>query len=818
MCEKSHNSSDFSCEDNLIAQARHSVLIAGHQCNLIINSISGCLSKGVKVLWFGSKDSCGTLSNKFLPFVNANLMQLYVYESEFQLIIIDGVFPSSKQKGQFFKLSKDVQSFNSQQYLVEHSQSENIMVEASAGTGKTRVMIDRVMYLLQVKGVDPSQIGMITFTGAAAIQMGARLQDELIKRLIVTHDTSYLLLLEKTSAMTISTIDSFILTLLKKIGVNEGFSNDASVSSFNYALSGIVDDCVDDQYFTGSIEQNMGLSLPNTTRTVRKFYRTLVSKGFTADDIRSLDWGPVQGDALLLQRVLKETLGSIGYNLSKIERRRDSVPLGDSTQTVVSSLEMTHPEYLDFKIKYLFIDEFQDTNNIQISIACMLSNYFDINLFVVGDQKQSIYRFRGADDSAFDTFKRYVDKYELSKPDVYELVNNYRTSSGIIKKLNPMFEKWAELRYLPHASPVVSSSGDCTGSFIAKVVRDNDKQQTLVNDVHRAEEDLRCRMSGRTRKSSDCVAILTRTNKELDQVADILLNSGIHANVKRDRPFFLSDAVRDFYDMICSYVFRFDQIAVMNYLNTPYSSFDDTVTAEDILSIYGNDNLAKELMTELITEHTSWSRYESEFRMRPVLSVIRDILRSEPILENYTSKLKRTSCSEKQLGIRVKQYQANLEKLLAMLYGMSDTVGNSIFDLYEYLRISISTNREELEVECENDSDATIQCMTVHGAKGLEFDTVILPFDRVMASPRDQTELILSENYDKIGWRYYSDGNSLKNDYYDLIKQYDTSMLVAEETRVLYVAMTRTVHNLIVYMSGVKGGYSWSKLIQEGLH
>ena len=120
-------------------------------------------------------------------------------------VIIDG-----NDRDRFVErvLQKECPLFNSAQYLVEHCRPEkHVIVQASAGTGKTTVMIDRIMYLLHTQpDLHLAEVFMITFTNDAAEQMSQRLQDALMTRYSLTGNQRYLRWLEEQSHMNVSTM------------------------------------------------------------------------------------------------------------------------------------------------------------------------------------------------------------------------------------------------------------------------------------------------------------------------------------------------------------------------------------------------------------------------------------------------------------------------------------------------------------------------------------------------------------------------------------------------------------------------------------
>ena len=139
----------------------------------------------------------------------------------------------------------------------------------------------------------------------------------------------------------------------------------------------------------------------------------------------------------------------------------------------------------------------------------------------------------------------------------------------------------------------------------------------------------------------------------------------------------------------------------------------------------------------------------------------------------------------------------------------------TIYDLYEYLTFMIATNREEMEPDLETVNDYTsVYIMTVHKSKGLEYDTVIMPVMNGSIEPRKQTSFLTDQG--KAAW-FYEKKRSIKmsSPYYDELWQEVREKGVREETRMLYVAMTRAVNKLVLLVDSYGTYESWSSLIRK---
>ena len=142
--------------------------------------------------------------------------------------------------------------------------------------------------------------------------------------------------------------------------------------------------------------------------------------------------------------------------------------------------------------------------------------------------------------------------------------------------------------------------------------------------------------------------------------------------------------------------------------------------------------------------------------------------------------------------------------------------GVSLNAISQYLKIAIATNREESEADIDiSTTSVPLHCMTVHKAKGLEFDTVILPFMDKPFFYKNQTEILVSNDQDKVAWNIHDrkTGTSMRNLLYEQVRKEEDDNATAEETRILYVAMTRTIRNFKCILNRTIDDHTWAGLI-----
>ncbi len=737
-------------------------------------------------------------------------------------VIVDGDIGENEA---VFQQLSSIRDFNAEQYLVEHSASANIVVEASAGTGKTTVMIDRIMYLLDTdETLEPSQIAMITFTNDAADQMNQRLQDLLMRRYEATGSMRYMELLEKQSQMSISTIHSFAFRLIRHYAQRMGYTRDVSIESFKHDLDQAIGNELDIIASEESkVDSQIGLPLHESRKLIHTYWDGLLQLGATNKELNNLHWGDTRDSTSeLLQGAIAHAIPGLIPDYQARKRERNAVSLSDMIRDLDEFLSKGQPVN-DMDLRYLFVDEFQDSDDSQIDVVAMLCAYFGVSLFVVGDVKQSIYRFRGADDSAFDTL--YSTLRESGTDDIqeYSLVDNYRTSPAVLEHLEHCFISWSKedlLKYGSRARPCRDINGLCKPVIVSKYdSRDDMLAECMAQALSRAQSGPNGDGKSRLHK----VAVLVRTNSQCDQVAVICNRKGIPVVVRQDRCFYTSDAVRDFYAAFASFAYR-DPVHLFNYMLTPYCSLETLPDIDEMIRKGGDEAKLSEFLHDLLAR-TTWPEYEGMLSVRPVMNVVKEMMESERVAERYMARLKSEhmasgwteSSAEEAARASARQYKLDLDKLLLTLQGFSQRRHVTISSLCRYLELMMSTNRDEM---CDSDAEVAencINCMTVHKAKGLEFDTVIIPFTDWLFRTKSDTDILLDRDSGKIGWKYkMKDGRCLQNVNYGSMRVHENEMVRREETRLLYVALTRTISNLVVFVGESYRKNTWGQLLTEG--
>ena len=293
------------------------------------------------------------------------------------------------------------------------------LVLAGAGSGKTRVLTNRILYLVQECGVHPSEILAITFTNKAANEMKRRLYD-------FHCDSQY---------MHVSTIHSFCATVLRMESSALGRGSNFSIydeGEKKSVLKAIVKGMFDD----GNASMVDGFA--DSISDIKNNAPDLLD-GDIVQHANSDEYFMQQLDRLsaVTECASNEELLKVIEEYSAKMRENNAMDFDDLLY-YVHKLFSNFPDILDKyreRFKYILIDEFQDTNKVQYQIFKMLGEKYR-NLFVVGDDDQSIYSWRGADSYN-------LKKFQNDFPDcnVYKLEQNYRSTKRILDVANEVISK-----------------------------------------------------------------------------------------------------------------------------------------------------------------------------------------------------------------------------------------------------------------------------------------------------------------------------------------------------------------------------------------
>ncbi len=450
---------------------------------------------------------------------------------------------------------------------------------------------------------------------------------------------------------------------------------------------------------------------------------------------------------------------------------------------------------LDYQIKHILIDEFQDTSNSQYQLLKKITTGWEPHdgrtLFLVGDPMQSIYRFREAEVGIFIRTRKYgVGQIKLEP---LTLSVNFRSTSTIVNWINekfphvlPPFDDIATgaVAYCPSLSNQENLDNTSGVSLNAFVDNDqNEQANAILTLIHK-------------RKKIDpkgTIAILVRSRTHLQSIIPTLKEAGLPYRAIDIDPLTKRSFIQDLMGLTRALLHRADRIAWLTILRAPWCG----LSLSDLLNLSGNDphiSLWEQLQSfeKLPLSDEGKIRLERFMSVMKIKTAERERHHLRAWVESTWLLLGGPACIEQASDL---QDAAAYFKLLSTL----DLNGN--FDLD-----SLDHYVDQLYAAPNNQADDTLQIMTIHNAKGLEFDTVILPHLERKSSQDDKqlllwmertradesTSLILApvhaigQDTDSI-YEYIKRENNIKTDY--------------ERSRLLYVAVTRAKKNLDLFFN-----------------
>lgn len=546
-----------------------------------------------------------------------------------------------------------------------------LLILAGAGTGKTRVLTHRIAHLIE-KGVNPYNILAITFTNKAADEMRERV-DNLVGF--------------GSDQIWVSTFHSSCARILRRYAELIGYQNNFSIY-----------DTDDSKSVIKEIIKRFNLD----TKMYKE--RTFMSKISSAknemiDSEEYMKGASGDYDEMVTAKVYKE------YEIALM--KNNAMDFDDLLLKTVE-LFRTQPEILEQyqdRFRYIHIDEYQDTNTVQFMFVSLLARKYK-NLCVVGDDDQSIYKFRGANITNILNFERYFPDAKVIK-----LEQNYRSTSNVLNAANAVIAN-------NHSRKSKSLWTDKDGGkrlVLSQNQSDHEEAEYVVGDIKK-----KILRDGRSYKD---FAILYRTNAQSRLFEEKLIAANIPYKLIGGINFYSRKEIKDVLAYLKTINNGMDDIATKRIINVPRRGIGQT--SIDRISEYALEN--------------DLTFFDAAVRAYDVPS----LQRAAGKIESFTSPILRLKSSLGYMRLteifdellEVTGYMAELEaEKTEESAGRIENIGElrSKIASYEESAENPTLNGFLQEVALVADIDSLengldyIVLMTLHGAKGLEFPVVYL--------------------------------------------------------------------------------------------
>ncbi|PIE77674.1 MAG: ATP-dependent DNA helicase PcrA [Candidatus Delongbacteria bacterium] len=585
-----------------------------------------------------------------------------------------------------------------------------LLVLAGAGSGKTRVIINRIARLISKEKISPSSILAVTFTNKAAKELKNRLYN------LIGIDAKF---------VHCGTFHSICLQILREFKESAGFNGNFSIYDTDDKVKlikvAIRDLGLDDKVYKPKIVGNIISKLKN---------RLIYPESYEpkSDNVRD-------------------------YHIKEIYRRyqelieaNDGCDFDDIISKTVLMLHNNEDISFEIQNRYQFIhvDEYQDTNFSQEIFIETISKTFN-NLFVVGDEDQSIYSWRGAEVS---NILNFCDKYRKSK--LIRLEKNYRSTKNILKGANDIIKHNSKrlgktlFTENEEGSPIVLKSYDY----------DTEEADDLIKTLNNLKE------SGYSFRDT---AVLYRVNSISRTIEDRLRKNSIPYRIFGGVKFYERKEIKDITAYLNLLLNQNDNLSFERVINFPprgigkesikkIKQFSYKNSSTYLRSVQDNDfteNLTPRAKKAVLSFSDLYNRCLEKMKSYNVYDLANFIFK-ESGMDTYYSKDDDESIERRQ----------NIEEFLSGIKEYMES--NEDSSLLGFLQsVALLTDLDKF-----NESEDSITLMTVHSSKGLEFKNIIIcgANDGIFPS-----------------FRSIQEGD------------------IEEERRLFYVAMTRAEENLFIY-------------------
>lgn len=568
---------------------------------------------------------------------------------------------------------------DSQKEAVLHTDGP-VMVLAGAGSGKTRTLVTRIMYLIEEKMVSPYKVLALTFSNKAAREMRERVA-------IATK--------VDIGALRVTTFHSFCANLLRSESSYLGLSK-----SFT-----IYDD--------------------SESKVIVK--SILARYGFSPKDLSPYE---------VLHYI--SNLKNIGHYLSKDDYDKESVDKDDDFYkfyidyetelskanavdfggliTGVIELFEKHPDVLDRylrRFEYVLIDEYQDTNRCQFKLMELLSKG-NRNVCVVGDEDQSIYSWRGADIRNILDFETVFPDYKLIK-----LEQNYRSSKTIIDA----------------ATCVITHNEMRKG----KDMWTNNSEGDLIKVVECANDKIEAEFIAQKIKdyaasgaSYDDIAVFYRMNSQSRVIEDYLRTSRIPYRVIGGVKFYDRKEIKDLVSYLRVIVNPRDSLSLSRVINAPTRGIGAVSLRKIEEQAINNSQSLWEVMFDIVNNPENYTHIKLSAKVRKGLATFVALIEDAQYANSngekpsviYEKILHESGYLEALVAKADYESKARVENLeefsSAFVQFESENEAATLTDFLETITLDTT------EKENEDDSSGQVCLMTIHGSKGLEFPYVFL--------------------------------------------------------------------------------------------
>ena len=570
-------------------------------------------------------------------------------------------------------IKKNFSHMNSMQQQAVFTTDGPLLILAGAGSGKTTVLVNRIAYILQSELCKPWQILAITFTNKAA----GELKERICKAVP-----------EGGADIWAATFHSTCARILRRYGDRIGYSSHFTVYG------------TDDQK---KLIKDIMKQLNIDDKTIP--VKSVISEISKAKDKMQTP-KEMREDAGYDNR--KTSISKIYEVYQSKLKTADAMDFDDMLCNTILLFEQC-PEILEYyqnQFKYIMVDEYQDTNKVQYKFVSMLAEKSG-NICVVGDDDQSIYKFRGA---TIENILSFENTFKGAK--IIRLEQNYRSTKTILSAANE----------------VISNNTMRKGKTLWTENEEGDKIEIRTNETERDEASFVAKtiLDGvaEGRKFSD-YAVLYRTNAQSNAIEQALSRSGVPHRIIGGHRFYDREEIRDMVAYLQVINNPHDDVRLSRIINVPKRSIGaKTVsTAAEIASGLG------ESIYTVIKDADSYPQLSrASAKLKEFVQLIDGFIEAEQSGEYSLAELYNLIIDHTNYTNYLKTEKENADVRIENIEELSSNIIKFEEDYAEEADLSSFLEEISLQTDIDNydpDADSCVM-MTLHSAKGLEFPVVFI--------------------------------------------------------------------------------------------
>ena len=542
----------------------------------------------------------------------------------------------------------------------------SILILAGAGSGKTRTITYRIAHMIENVGISPYSILAVTFTNKAAKEMRERVEE---------------LVGDVAKACTISTFHSFGMRLLRMYGKEVGYNSNFTIY-----------DTDDQKRIVKAILKGQNLSINGVKLTERDLV-SMISK--IKEQIKTLDE----------YSVMNKQIVEVYDKYNRVLLESNAMDFSDILLNTYKLLQK--PEILEKvqnKYKYIMIDEYQDTNNLQYKIIDLIARKSS-NLCVVGDENQSIYGFRGANILNILNFETNYNNAKIIK-----LEENYRSTTTILDAANELIKNnksskdkklWTQNGKGDLIKVLASDNARDEVSRIIEIIKENHQNGVPYRDM----------------------TILYRTNAQSRLFEEGFLRYNIPHKVFGGISFYSRAEIKDIIAYLSIIVNPQDELNLQRIINVPKRKVGEK-GIEKIITYARENNLNLLEALSHIKEISGLTVVGKEkiLEMYDIIKELKDLSYTETasyIVQTLIDKIKYIDYIKENYSDAEARIE-NIDEFKNSILELENVVGE--LRLNEYLEnVSLISATDDLEEKSDY-----VKLMTIHNSKGLEFPIVFL--------------------------------------------------------------------------------------------